>query len=370
MELIYNFTYTAVAFLVIISIIVFLHEFGHYLAARLCGVKIEAFAIGFGKELFGWTDKAGTRWKICVAPLGGYVKMFGDATEASTPDAEKLENLSEEEKKLTFHHKNLWQKSIIVAAGPLANFITAFVIFTALIMTTGLNTTKPIVGDVLQDSAAEAAGLQKGDEILSIDGRQVRKFDHISPLIMTNLGEEVEIKLKRDGELITVRLTPKIVESEDGLGNKVKRPMIGISSQKIMLKDVGVLEAMVVSAQRIYQMIEMSLEFLGQIITGGRSADELKGPIGIADMSGKVAKKDWGTIFFFMALISVNLGFVNILPIPPLDGGHLLFYVIEGAQGRKVAEKVQMWGYKVGFAIILSLMGFTIFNDIRQLIMS
>jgi regulator of sigma E protease len=370
MDAILTFAHTAISFLIIISIIVFLHEFGHYLAARLCSVKIEAFAIGFGKEVFGWTDRKGTRWKICIAPLGGYVKMFGDASEASTPDFEAMNRMTEEERKVSFQHKKLWQKAIIVSAGPLANFLTAITIFTTLTMTTGLSTTKPIVGSVMENSAASEAGLQNGDEILSIDGKEVRKFDHISPMIMTNLGEEVTLEVKRGAEVMQVRLTPKIVASEDGLGNKVNRPMLGISSQKITSEDVNLIEAVGVSIGRTYQMIELSLDFMGQIIAGNRSADELKGPIGIADMSGKVAKKDWYTIFFFMALISVNLGFVNILPIPPLDGGHLLFYAVEGASGRKVAEKVQNYGYKVGFLLIMCLMGFTIFNDIRQLITS
>ncbi len=369
MDSILTFAHTAISFLIIISIIVFIHEFGHYLAARLCGVKIEAFAIGFGKEVFGWTDRTGTRWKICIAPLGGYVKMYGDASEASTPDFEAMERMSEAERKISFQHKKLWQKAIIVSAGPIANFLTAIVIFTTLTMTTGLSTTNPIVGAVQEGSAAQEAGLQNGDVILSVDGKEVRKFDHISPMIMTNLGEEVELKLRRGSEEMQVRLTPKIVASEDGLGNKVNRPMIGISSQKITSKDVNLLEAVGVSIARTYQMIELSLEFMGQIIQGNRSANELKGPIGIADMSGKVAQKDWTTIFFFMALISVNLGFVNILPIPPLDGGHLLFYAVEGASGRKVAEKLQNYGYKLGFVLIMCLMGFTIFNDIRQLVM-
>jgi regulator of sigma E protease len=370
MDAILTFAHTAISFLIIISIIVFIHEFGHYLAARLCGVKIEAFAIGFGKEIFGWTDRKGTRWKICIAPLGGYVKMFGDASEASTPDFEAMERMSELERKVSFQHKKLWQKAIIVSAGPIANFLTAIIIFTTLTMTTGLSTTKPIVGGVLENSAAAEAGLQNNDEILTIDGKEVRKFDNISPMIMTNLGEEVTLEVRRGEEVIQVQLTPKMVTSDDGLGNKVSRPMFGISSQKITSEDVSLLQAVGVAIARTYQMIELSLEFMGQIISGNRSADELKGPIGIADMSGKVTQKDWATIFFFMALISVNLGFVNILPIPPLDGGHLLFYAVEGASGRRVAEKVQNYGYKVGFLLIMGLMGFTIFNDIRQLVMS
>lgn len=368
LESLLQFGHTALSFIVILSIIVFIHEFGHYLAARLCGVKIDAFSIGFGKELFGWTDKADTRWKVCIAPLGGYVKMYGDATEASTPDAEKLEEMSDEEKKISFHYKALWQKAIIVAAGPLANFLLAIVIFSSLIFTNGLDTTEPVVGTVVEGSAAEAAGIQMDDRIVSIDGEEVNTFNQISRKIATNLGEPIELEIERLGSLLTITLTPQMDEYEDALGNKVERPLIGISTKKLTSKDVNVFEALGESVKRTYGMIEMSLGFMGQIITGDRSAKELKGPLGIADLSGKAAKQDFMTIIWFMALLSVNLGFVNILPIPPLDGGHLLFYALEGAQGRPVAEKFQEWGYKAGFAFIILLMGFTIYNDFVQLV--
>ncbi len=367
-ESLLQFGHTALSFIVILSIIVFIHEFGHYLAARLCGVKIEAFAIGFGKELFGWTDKAQTRWKVCIAPLGGYVKMYGDATEASTPDAEALDEMSEEEKKISFHHKALWQKAIIVAAGPLANFLLAIVIFTSLIFTNGLDTTEPIVGKVIEASAAEDAGLQTGDRITVINGKNVETFNQISRIIATNLGEPITLTILRDATTFDLTLTPKMDLYKDALGNEIERPLIGISSKKLTLEDVTVVQAIGESVKRTYGMITMSLDFMGQIITGDRSAKELKGPIGIADLSGKAAKQDFMTIIWFMALLSVNLGFVNILPIPPLDGGHLLFYALEGAQGRPVAEKFQEWGYRAGFAFIIMLMGFTIYNDFVQLV--
>ncbi len=362
--------HTALSFIIILSVIVFIHEFGHYLAARLCGVKIDAFSIGFGKELFGWTDRSGTRWKVSLAPLGGYVQMHGDATEASTPDAEKLEEMPEAERKISFHYKKLWQKAIIVAAGPFANFLLAIVIFSSLIYTNGLSTTEPVIGEVMAESAAEAAGLQPNDRILTINRKKVASFNDISTKIATNLGEPIDITLLRDGETEKVTLTPRMEDFEDALGNKGKRPLIGISTKKITSQDVNLFEAIGESIKRTYNMIEMSLAYLGQIITGDRSAKELKGPLGIAELSGKAASKDFSTIIWFMALLSVNLGFVNILPIPPLDGGHLLFYALEGAQGRPVAEKFQEWGYKVGFAFIAGLMLFTIYNDIVQLVVS
>ncbi len=370
MESLLNFGHTAIAFIVIISIIVFIHEFGHYLAARLCGVKIEAFAIGFGKEIFGWTDKAQTRWKVCIAPLGGYVKMYGDATEASTPDAERLDAMSEEEKRISFHYKPLWQKAIIVAAGPAANFILAIAIFTFLIFTNGLDTTEPVVGSIIEGSAAEDAGLQPGDRITAINDQEISTFNQISRNIITNLGEPVHLEIERDGNLIRMDITPRMQVQKDALGNEVERPLIGIGSQKLTSENINLVAALGESVKRTWQMIELSLHFLGQIISGDRSAEELKGPIGIADLSGKAAQQDIFTIIWFMALLSVNLGFVNILPIPPLDGGHLLFYVLEGARGRPMAEHFQEWGYRAGFALIMLLMGFTIYNDLKQLIFS
>lgn len=370
MDYLLNFSHTAVSFIVIISIIVFIHEFGHYFVARLCGVKIEAFAIGFGKELFGWTDKAQTRWKVCVAPLGGYVKMFGDVSEASTPDNEALEKMTEEERRVSFHYKPLWQKGLIVAAGPAANFILAIAIFTGLIFTSGLDTTEPIIGKVMDDSAAEEAGLLPGDRIISVNGTEVDRFGEISPQIATNLGEPVTLKINRDGEVLTKELTPRMETQTDPLGNEVKRPLIGITSQKLVAEDVTLLQAIGASVARTYGMIELSLDFIGQMITGQRSADELRGPIGIAEMSGDATQQSFATIIWFMALLSVNLGFVNILPIPPLDGGHLLFYVLEGARGQPLAEQFQEWGYRAGFALILTLMAFTIYNDLRHILFS
>ncbi len=365
-----QFGHTAAAFILIISVIVFIHEFGHYIVARACGVKIDAFSIGFGKEIAGWTDKAGTRWKVCIAPLGGYVKMYGDATEASTADAEAMDQMSDEEKRLTFHHKPVWQKALIVAAGPFFNFLTAIIIFTFLIMTNGLDTTEPVVGDVVDGTPAQEAGLQSGDRVLNIDGNAIDTFHDIPTILSTNLGEVVTMQILRDNTQRTITLTPRMEESKDAFDGKVIRPIIGIRSMKLTSENVGLFQAIGVSVQRTYGMIDMSIKFLGQVVTGDRGTEDLKGPIGIAELSGKAVQKDFYTIIWFMALISVNLGFVNILPIPPLDGGHLLFYMLEGARGRPVAEKFQEWGYRAGFVFLMSVMGFTIYNDIKQLIMS
>ena len=362
--------YTVFAFIMIISVIVFIHEYGHYIVARWCGVRIETFSIGFGRELFGYNDKHGTRWKFSLVPMGGYVKMFGDATEASTADAKKLEEMSEEEKAVSFHFKALWQKALIVFAGPFANFLLTICIFTGLIFANGLSTTEPIAGDIIPGSAAEAAGLQPGDRVISVDGEEVARFNDIPRVIATNTGTEITLIIERSGERLTVALTPKMESQEDALGNQIKRPMIGLQSLKLKMSDVGFFPAIGEAIKRTYEIILMSFDFLGQIITGDRGTDELKGPVGIAQLSGQAADKGFITIIWFMALLSANLGMINLFPIPPLDGGHLLFYSIEGLRGRPMAEKYQEWGFRVGFALLMMLMAFTVYNDLKNIMIS
>lgn len=368
MEIIGNFFHTALAFLVIISIIVFIHEFGHYLIARLCGVAVEVFSIGFGKEVFGFNDRAGTRWKFSALPLGGYVKMYGDETAASTSNVEKLETMTEEEKSKSFYYKALWQKALIVMGGPLFNFLLTIAIFTALIYVNGVTSTEPVVGSVVEDSAALEAGIQKGDRILIVDGEEVEEFRDISVSLATNLGEPVVITLERAGEKMDLTLTPRLVKVEDALGNINEYPRIGVQSQKLTLKEMGLAAALLHATERTYQLCVATLEVLGQLITGQRSAEQLKGPIGIAHMSGQAADAGLVMVLWFMALISANLGLVNLLPIPVLDGGHLLYYTVEGISGRPLAQKVQEFGFKLGFILLASLMAFTIFNDVRNLL--
>lgn len=359
--------HTLLSFFVVITTIVFVHEFGHYFVARLCGVKIVAFSIGFGKELWGRTTKAGTRWKIAVLPLGGYVKMYGDASEASTADNEALAHMTEEEKKLTFHYKPLWQKALIVAAGPFANFILTIVILTWFILTVGLPSADPIVGEVMKDTPAEAAGLQAEDRVVSINGDAVKRFNDIPQMIATNLGTPVKLVIDRGGETIELTITPTQYEDEDGLGNKHTRPLIGIRSKEIKYEDVGFVHAVGEATWRTYVICETTLHVIGQMVTGQRNADELKGPVGIAKLSGQAADKGFSTTLWLIAMLSANLGLVNLLPIPMLDGGHLAYYAAHAARGKPLAQKVQEWGFRVGFATIAMLMAFTIFNDIRQM---
>ena len=372
-EMLAQLPHYLLSFIVVLSVIVFVHEFGHYLAARLCGVRVEMFSIGFGKELFGWNDTHGTRWKFSLLPFGGYVKMYGDASAASTPDSKQITDMTEAQKRVSFHHKNIRQKAIIVAAGPVANFLLTIAIFTYFIFSTGLVSSAPVVGGVLKDSAAAEAGLQKGDKILRVNAEEIESFNDISQTILLNLGTPVTLDILRQETPLTITLTPRITEDKDALGNTIKRPLIGIRSQKLTLEEVGFFSALGHATAQTYDVVVMSMRVLGQMISGDRSVEELKGPLGIAKMSGEVTQhgdtwhETMHTVLWFIALLSVNLGFVNLLPIPMLDGGHLAFYAIEGLRGRPMAEKYQEYGYRFGFACILTLMAFTIFNDIRHM---
>lgn len=363
------------SFAAVISIIVFIHEFGHFIVARWCGVKVEVFCIGFGRELWGRTDKHGTRWRLALWPVGGYVKMYGDSGAASTPDGKKIQKMTAAQKKVSFHHKPLWKKAAIVAAGPTSNFLLAIAVFTYFIFTVGLTSTQPVIGEVMPKTPAAEAGLKKGDIVLKVDSRRMRNFNDIPDAIITNLGTPVTLTIQRGEKTFEKILTPVEFADKDALDNDVKRPLIGIRSQQLTYEDVGLISAVWLATERTYDMCATSLKVMGQMITGKRSTEELKGPLGIAELSGKVTQigDTWDErlrmFLWFIALLSVNLGLVNLLPIPMLDGGHLAFYGLEALQGRPLAEKFQEYGYRFGFVIIASLMALSVFNDVRNLVL-
>jgi regulator of sigma E protease len=367
MDSIFAFGHTVLSFLAVISVIVFIHEYGHFLMARWCGVRVDVFSIGFGKELFGFTAKTGTRWKFSLLPFGGYVKMFGDDTAASTPDTAKLEQMSAEERAVSFYFKPLWQKAIIVAGGPVFNFLLTIAVFTALIFTHGVVSSEPVIGKIMKDSAAQEAGLQVGDRILQVGAEEIEIFQDIPIAIATNLGEEIALKIQRNGKELTVKVRPKITEISDALGNMTQHPRIGIHSQELKIEDLGMLGALKHAVLRTYQICEATLKVLGQLVTGQRDASQLKGPIGIAKMSGQATESGSGTFIWFVAMLSANLGLINLLPVPLLDGGHLFYYAVEAVQGRPIAQKIQQFGFRIGFAMIAMLMAFTIINDITGL---
>lgn len=350
-------------FLAILTVLVFVHEMGHYLIARRNGVRVEVFSIGFGPEIFGWTDKAQTRWKIGLLPLGGYVKMFGDADAASRPDNDMGE-LSPEERAVAFPYKRLGQRAWIVAGGPIANYLFAIVLLAGLFMAVGQPFTPPVVGMVLEDSPAERAGFQPEDRIIEIDGSGIQSFEDIKRRISLGLGEEVTIVVLRDGHEVSLNATPAIVETTDNFGNTQTEGRLGISRSGVEFVEHGPVSAVWTASKETVSLTVSILKAVGQIISGTRSTKELGGPLRIAKMSGQVAETGTATVIWFMALLSINLGLINLFPIPMLDGGHLLFYAIEAVRGRPLGERAQEYGFRIGLALVLSLMVFATWNDI------
>ena len=359
----------AASFIVVLTVIVFVHEYGHYIVARWCGVKVETFSIGFGKEIFGFNAKSGTRWKFCLIPMGGYVKMFGDSDPASSPDPDAVQHFTQAEKNVSFHFKPLYKKAAIVFAGPLANFILSVVVMTGLFYFSGKHLVRPVAAEVVADSAAEAAGVQKGDEFLSIDGNKTDDFADIKRSISLNLGDPVEARIKRGDEELTLTITPELRETTDLFGNKIVSPILGIASSPefFSYNKLGMGEAFVEANKETYRFVVSTLTAVGQMFTGRRDLSEISGPIGIAKYSGQSAEQGIKTAIWFIAILSANLGLVNLFPIPALDGGHLLYYAIEGLRGKPLADKFQNFGIKVGIGLISLFALFAVYNDIVKL---
>jgi regulator of sigma E protease len=355
-----------VPFLVVLTLLVFVHELGHYWVARRNGVRVEVFSIGFGPELFGWNDRTGTRWKFSAIPLGGYVKFFGDADAASMPGAE-LPEMTAEERAVSFHHKRLGQRAAIVAAGPIANFLFAIVLYAGLFSFVGQPFTPPEVGGVVPDSVAERADIRAGDRIVRINGEQIERFEDIQRIVQLNLDQPLEIVVRRDGREVTVGATPAVTWESDRLGNRVRVARLGIRGGGIEFVRHGPVESVWRAASETYTQSAATLKALGQIIVGRRSSDELGGPLRIAQMSGEVAQGGLSYLTAFMAILSINLGLINLFPVPLLDGGHLLFYVFEALRGRPLGQRAQEYGFRVGMVLVFSLMIFATWNDLVHL---
>lgn len=354
-------------FIIILSIVVFIHEFGHYYVAKKCDVHIETFSIGFGKELFGYTDKSGTRWKFSLVPLGGYVKMLGDTDAASSPSKKVQHSLSLKEQRYAFIYKNVYQRFAIVVAGPAANYLSAILIMTFMFYISGKAESAPIASTVAENSAAEKAGLIAGDLIKSVEGDEVTNFEDIRNKIILNTGTPVEFVIVRDGKEMQIIITPEIKESKDPFGNDVKVPLIGIGSEKISIKELSLPSAFITSIKECYNISVSTLKAIGQMLTGARGTEDLGGPIRIAKYSGQSAELGIYGILWFICLISVNLGLFNLLPIPMLDGGHLAMYVAEMVRGKPVPIQFQEYAFKFGFFILIGLMIFATTNDIMRL---
>lgn len=364
---IWNSLMFPLAFLFVLSVVVFFHELGHFLVARWCGVTVKAFSIGFGKEIWGFYDKHGTRWRLAWIPLGGYVKFMDDESVASTPSAEAQRNMTEEERKGAFHTKPVWQRAAVVAAGPIANFILAIVIFAAMFSIYGLTKLEPRVGKVVAGSPAEVAGFKAGDLVLKIQGQEIDDFADLQHIVTSNPEKEMEFVVEREGKPLALVVRPHFQEHEDAVSGKMRRPVIGIMSSpgaERLHRRVGPVEAIGLGFERTGMIISGTFSFLKQFASTGEGGDQLGGPIRIAEVSGQVAKLGFQPLLQLVAVISVSVGLINLFPIPLLDGGHLMFYAIEAVRRRPLSEKAQEIGFRIGLAVVLMLMVFATFNDL------
>jgi regulator of sigma E protease len=361
-----GFPLTLLAFIAMIGPLVFVHEMGHYLAGRWFGIGADAFSIGFGREIAGFTDQHGTRWKFGWLPLGGYVRFAGDMNPASQPSAEWLA-LPAAERARTFQSKPVWQRAIVVAAGPVVNFLVAILILAGFAHFYGTRHAPPSVGSVVTGSPAAKAGLREGDRLLTLGGRSVDDFADIAEYAMLRPGETIRVTADRAGRPVDTTLTIGTVEQRDRFGNAYRIGRVGIGSPPVEYRPVPLWRAPVEGARQVVAIVRGSLDALGQIVTGRRSVDELGGPLRIAKISGEQMTLGWPAFVGLIALVSINLGFINLLPVPMLDGGHLLFYAIEAIRRRPVEPHVQEWAFRGGLAAILALMLLVTFNDLGQL---
>ncbi len=355
------------AFLFVLSVVVFFHELGHFLVARWCGVTVKAFSIGFGREIWGFYDRHGTRWRLAWIPLGGYVKFLDDESAASTPSAEALRNMTEEQRKGAFHAKPVWQRAAVVAAGPVANFILAVVIFSGMLAVNGVTPLDRRIGKFVEGSPAEAAGFLAGDVVQKIQGKEINDFAELQHIVSTHPEEELEFVVDRAGKLVVLVVKPRLQEHEDAISGKITRPVIGIMSAagaERLHRRVGPVEAVGLAVDRTAMIVTGTLGYVADVIRGRQKADQLGGPIRIAEVSGQVAKFGIQPLLHLIAVISVSVGLINLFPVPLLDGGHLMFYAIEAIRRKPLSERTQEIGFRIGLAIVLMLMVFATFNDL------
>lgn len=357
-----------VPFLVVLTIIVFVHEMGHYLVARWNGVAIQTFSLGFGPELIGFDDRHGTRWRLSAIPLGGYVRFVGDMNAASMPDESFIERAGPELSKQLFVNKSVWQRIAVVVAGPIANIIFTLLVLYALLLGYGRYTLPPVVGFVGPWSPAMAAGLHSGDRIVSVDGYDVRGFEDFQRLVATAPQRTITITLQRDGETRTLTATPDAVESTDRFGNRHRIGLMGVTNHvqqsDLVLYRPGPVEAIGMTFEEVRFIVDRTAAFLGDFFVGRGDVDQLGGPIKVATVSQQVASLGIIPLINLMALLSLNIGIFNLLPIPMLDGGHLIYYIAEAIRGRPLPQRIQEVGYRIGLAVVFSLMIFTLINDL------
>jgi len=358
-------------FIGLIVVVVFIHEYGHYYFAKRFGVGVTDFSIGFGKEMFGWNDKSGTRWKFCIIPLGGYVKFFGDRNVYSQADNDKIiKEYNKEDQNKLFVLKPLYQRALIVFGGPLANFLLAILIFFSVYTFAGKDFTPAVINEVQKDSPAMVAGLKDNDIIVSIDGNKVKSIMEVSKFIMMSTDEFINFTVNRYDQDLTFKVKPNIVKGEDNLGNKISKRMVGIKlgayNNEVNHVKLAPAKALFYAVNEVYYVSASSLKYIGSMIVGNGDTSQLGGPIRIAKISGQVAEFGILPFISLMAYISISLGLINLFPIPMLDGGHLMFYFIEKLLGRPLSQKTQEGFFRIGMFLLLSLMFFTTFNDLKD----
>jgi regulator of sigma E protease len=364
MTVLMNFWDYVVPFLIVLTVLVFVHEMGHYLVARFNRVRVEVFSIGFGPEIFGWTDKAGTRWKVSAIPLGGYVKMFGERDMIGWGEEER--SMTPKEMAVSFYHKRLPQRAAVVIAGPLANFVFAIILLGAMFFIAGSPSPLSGIGTVQKGSAAAAAGFQSGDRIIAIDGVGVRWFEELRSAVIMAPGRELKFDVERKDRLIKLSATPMQVDQGEGAKEPRIIGRLGVTPDPGHVENIrhGPLESILLSIEWTYGLAGKILGYLGGVIAGSESADQLGGPLRIAEMSGDMARGGIVSLIVFIAALSVNLGLINLFPVPMLDGGHLVFYAIEAIQGHRVSERIHEYGLRIGVVLVLMLMVFATWNDL------
>lgn len=360
-----------VPFLFVLTIVVFFHELGHFAVARWCNVKVDAFSVGFGRELFGINDRKGTRWKLCLIPLGGYVKFAGDDNAASVPDRERIAVMSPEERATAFVAKPVWQRAAVVAAGPIANFILAVAIFAVIFMMFGRTVIAPVVETIQPGSAAEKAGLQSGDVVLSIDGKSVETFGDMQRIVSVSAGVPLLLEIERGNQIVDVVTTPELRELTDRFGNVQRLGLLGVSRspqpEDMISISYGPLAAVGEGAKETLFIAERTVSYIWGVISGREAADQIGGPIRVAQVSGQVATEGLVPLLSLAAVLSVSIGLINLMPIPMLDGGHLVYYFIEALRGKPLSDTVQDIGFRIGIGLVLLLMVFATWNDVLHL---
>ena len=361
---------TIIPFLVVLTLVVFVHEMGHYLVGRWCGIRILTFSVGFGPEIFGFNDRHGTRWRLSAIPLGGYVKFLGDENAASVPDISGVRAMSSEERARSFAGANVWTRVATVAAGPIANFILAIVIFAVMFSLYGKPVSDPVVAQVQPGSPAQEAGIESGDVIVAVDSQPIATFEELRRYVSPRPEVPVTITVRRGDGTVYIPLVPRRSGIKDQFGNKMEVGLIGVvtdaAAGNFRQVDLNPLEAVVEGASSSWYIVSRTVGYITNIFRGREKPDQIGGPIRVAQMSGQMATLGIGALLQLTAVLSVSIGFLNLLPIPILDGGHLVFYAIEILRGKPVGEPSQEIAFKIGLSLILMLMVFATWNDVSR----